>query len=185
MRTHTHTHTQTWRALLTQHSNLFAWTIMCNGPFALAWSEASPSDPQSCPVMGHWMGLWPLGFPATLPQWLLLTPLLFSLCADAFGLKLEVKGLGTRGHTSVTQARNTLNLGVVTYYHPFLSSGLGKHWDFLPSGRDRSLVWMLPVQKLNGVLSTLNWYISLLIPPLPETRICASKWKKSTDFQLK
>lgn len=41
------------------------------------------------------------------------------------------------------------------------------------------------MQKLNGVLSILNWYISSLIPLLPRTRICASKWIKSTDFQSK
>lgn len=36
------------------------------------------------------------------------------------GLSQGVRGLGTRGHASVTQARDTLNLGVVTYYHPLL-----------------------------------------------------------------
>lgn len=41
------------------------------------------------------------------------------------------------------------------------------------------------MQKLNGVLSILNWYISSLIPLLRKTRICASKWIKSTDFQSK
>lgn len=119
---HAHTN-KTLRALHPYTRASFAWAIMCTGPFALAWSEASPSDPQSCPVMGHWKGLWPLGFPATLPLLLLLTPLLFSL-SDAFGLKLGVRGLGTGGHASVTQARDTLNLGVVTYYHLFFPSGV-------------------------------------------------------------
>lgn len=44
---------------------------------------------------------------------------------------------------------------------------------------------MRPMQKLKGVLSILNWYISSLIPLLPRTRICASKWIKSTDFESK
>ena len=62
MHAHTHTHTnKTLRALLPNTQAYLGWTIMCSGPFALAWSEASPSDPQSCPVMGHWKGLWPLG----------------------------------------------------------------------------------------------------------------------------
>lgn len=42
--------------------------------------------------------------------------------ADAFGLRLGVRGLGTGGHASVTQARDTLDLGVVTYYHPVFAS---------------------------------------------------------------
>lgn len=96
---------------------------MCSGPFAPAWSEASPSDPQSCPVMGHWKGLWPLGSSATLPLLQLLTPLLFSPhTPHAFGLRVGVRELGTGGHASVTQARDTLNLGVVTYYHQFFTS---------------------------------------------------------------
>lgn len=88
----------------------------------VARSEASPSDPQSCPVMGHWKGLW-----ASLLYFhcCYFEPLSSSLsCSVAFGLKLGVRGLGTGGHASVTQARDTLNLGVVTYYHPFFTSGV-------------------------------------------------------------
>lgn len=55
----------------------------------------------------------------------------------------------------------------------------------LASGRDRGLLSMAPMQKLNGVLSILNWYISSLIPLLLRTRICASKWIKSTDVHSK
>lgn len=104
--------------------------IMCSGPCAPAWSEASPSDPQSCPVMGHCKGLWPLGSSATLPLLLPLNPphttppSLPPPPPDAFGLKLGVGGLGTGGHASVTRATDTLNLGVVTYYQAFFASGL-------------------------------------------------------------
>lgn len=75
-RTHARTYPiKTLRVSLPNTQACLTWTIMCSGPFAPAWSEASPSDPQSCPVMGHWKGLWPLGSPATLPLLLLLTPL--------------------------------------------------------------------------------------------------------------
>lgn len=135
--------------------------------------------------------------------------------SDACGLRLGVRGLGVAGHSSVTQARDTLNLGVVAHYHPFFNSGVWKHRGFLPSGRDRGLPSMVPILKLNGVLTLLNWYISLLIPLLLKRRIkqygcdwtasswlhtfifwakkkkkkgawmCASNWIKSTDFHSK
>lgn len=58
------------------------------------------------------------GLPATLPMLLPLTSLSLLLPPpDAFGLRLGVRGLRTGGHASVTQARDTVDLGVVTYYH--------------------------------------------------------------------
>lgn len=153
---------------------------MCGGPSALAWSEASPSDPQSCLVTGHWRGLWPLGSPATLPLFL---PFCFP--SDASGPCLGVRGLWMRGHSSVTQARDTLNLGVATYYHPVFSSGIRKQRGLLPSGRERGLPSMGPMQKLNATISIPNWYISSLTLLLLGTRMCPSGWIKSRDLHSK
>lgn len=42
---------------------------------------------------------------------------------------------------------------------------------------------MAPMQKLNGVLSILNWYISSLIPLLQEEYVRPSGWSRRTFIQ--
>lgn len=54
-----------------------------------------------------------------------------------------------RGHSSVTQARDTQNLGVVTYYHPVFTNGIRKHW----------ALWLLAGTEfaINGPYNKAKW----------------------------